>query len=178
MAIDLSKNYNPSVAIKERHLPLEIRNNNPGNLRPYEGELYAGSEDIKDNFIVFDSADSGLRGLARDIKSKINRGLNNIDSITKVYAPDTENDPVNYTNMVVDNLNSLGHKVNKDSDISKLVRDDNFLKDYMKSKMKVELGSDYENYYSDETILNAIKESKVKKKGPTLKELLLKISKN
>ena len=178
MAIDINDNYSPYVEIKERPLPLGIRNNNPGNLRPYEGELYAGSENIKDNFIVFDSPDSGLRGLARDIKSKVNRGLNSVESITKVYAPDTENDPINYTNMVVDNLNSLGYKVDKDSDISKLIKDDNFLKDYMKSKMKVELGADYENYYSDETILNSIKESKIKKKGPTLKELLLKIKNN
>ena len=51
-------------------LPLGIKNNNPGNLRPYDGELYAGSSDIKDDFIIFDSAENGLRGLSRDIQTR------------------------------------------------------------------------------------------------------------
>jgi len=160
-------------------LPLGIKNNNPGNLRPYDGELYAGSSNIKDNFIVFDSAENGLRGLARDIQTKVNRELNTIESLTEVYAPEGDDNPTeSYINTVVENLNSLGHNVNRDTDITNLVKNENFLKDYMKSKMKMELGSDYENYYSDEKILESIKDSKVSKRGPTLKELLLKIKNN
>jgi hypothetical protein len=157
-------------------LPLGIKNNNPGNLRPYDGELYAGSSDIKDDFIIFDSAENGLRGLSRDIQTKVNKNkLNTIESLTNVYAPTNENPTQSYINTVVENLNSLGHKINKKTDITNLIKDDNFLKDYMKSKMKMELGAEYENYYSDEKILESIKDSKVSKKGPTLKELLLKI---
>ena len=48
MGLDVTLN----VGQEQKELPLGIRNNNPGNLRPYEGELYAGSSDIKDNFIV------------------------------------------------------------------------------------------------------------------------------
>ena len=76
MALDVTLN----VGQEQKELPLGIRNNNPGNLRPYEGELYSGSSDIKDNFIVFDTAENGLRGLARDIQTKVNRKLNTIDS--------------------------------------------------------------------------------------------------
>ena len=160
-------------------LPLGIKNNNPGNLRPYDGELYAGSSDIKDDFIIFDSAENGLRGLSRDIQTKVNKNkLNTIESLTNVYAPTNENPTQSYVDTVVENLNSLGYKINKKTDITNLVKDDNFLKDYMKSKMKMELGAEYENYYSDEKILESIKDSKVSKKGPTLKELLLKIKNN
>ena len=37
-------------------------------------------------------------------------------------------------------------------------------------------GENYDDYYSDEKILDSIKDSKVNKKGPTLRELLLKIN--
>jgi hypothetical protein len=165
------------IVLKDRPLPLGLRNNNPGNLRPYDGELYAGTKNIIDNFLVFDTPDNGLRGLARDIKTKVNKNnLTTVGSVTQVYAPSSENDPDNYTNLVVDNLNSLGYKITKDSNIEQLIKKDNFLKDYMKSKMKVENGADFENYFSDETILKAIKDSKVSKKGPTKKELELKIN--
>tara|TARA_Y100000114_G_C11566674_1_gene234403 strand:- start:41 stop:562 length:522 start_codon:yes stop_codon:yes gene_type:complete len=171
MALDVTLN----VGQEQKELPLGIRNNNPGNLRPYEGELYAGSSDIKDNFIVFDTAENGLRGLARDIQTKVNRKLNTIDSLTKVYAPEGENPTESYVNTVVSNMNSLGYNINKNTDITDLVKNDNFLKDYMKSKMKMELGAEYENYYSDEKILESIRDSKIDKKGPTKKELELKL---
>jgi hypothetical protein len=96
------------VGQEQKDLPLGIRNNNPGNLRPYDGELYAGSSDIKDNFIIFDSAENGLRGLARDIQTKVKRKLNTIDSLTKVYAPKGDNNPTeSYINTIVENLNSF-----------------------------------------------------------------------
>ena len=171
MALDVTL----KVGQEQKELPLGIRNNNPGNLRPYEGELYAGSSDIKNNFIVFDTAENGLRGLARDIQTKVNRKLNTIDSLTKVYAPEGETPTESYVNTVVSNMNSLGYNINKNTDITDLVKNDNFLKDYMKSKMKMELGAEYENYYSDEKILESIRDSKIDKKGPTKKELELKL---
>lgn len=69
------------------------RNNNPGNLRnspeyTWIGEIGSDAQ----GFVVFDTAENGLRALGKDLLTKAARGLNTIEEIVAVYAPSFEND--------------------------------------------------------------------------------------
>ena len=71
------------------------RYNNPGNIEV--GQKYAGEtgETYADRFAVFDSPEMGIRALARDLRTKINRHKGDISKIINQYAPRSEN-PATY----------------------------------------------------------------------------------
>lgn len=73
-------------------LPLGIRNNNPGNLM-YNGDQWQGMTGIvttsAGQYYQFENILWGIRAMATDLRSKINRGLNTITKIIEVYAPRT-----------------------------------------------------------------------------------------
>lgn len=76
-----------------QNLPRGIRNNNPGNLRTgdsWQGMVGADAQ----SFIIFANVCWGIRALATDLTSKINRGLDTIAKIFPVYAPATDNNNV------------------------------------------------------------------------------------
>jgi len=75
-------------------LPLGLRNNNPGNLRP--GDNWQGMIGINQNFIVFENILWGIRALGTDIRTKVNNGYNTIEKLITRYAPPTENNTAAY----------------------------------------------------------------------------------
>lgn len=80
-------------------LPLGLRNNNPGNIRP--GEAWQGMTGTNGGFVVFQDITWGTRALATDLANKItNDGLTTITAIINVYAPPSENDTQAYINAV------------------------------------------------------------------------------
>jgi hypothetical protein len=70
-------------------LPIGLRNNNPGNLRP--GDNWQGMTGTNGGFIVFEDCSWGLRALAIDLGSKINNGYDTIALIIDRYAPEADN---------------------------------------------------------------------------------------
>lgn len=84
-----------STPIDTSGAPLGIRNNNPGNLRD-SGISWQGRVGGNQGFVVFDTAQNGLRALAKDLITKSKRGLNTIATIIPVYAPPSENNTAAY----------------------------------------------------------------------------------
>lgn len=83
-------------------LPRGIRNNNPGNLRSDVQWAFMTGDDGS-GFAVFDDSVHGLRALAKDLTTKINKdGLNTITAIISKYAPPSENVTSAYIQSVVD----------------------------------------------------------------------------
>jgi len=84
-------------------IPLSMRNNNPGNMRPLGQNA---------GFQAFDSPDAGLDAMRRDLTVKIlgksnamkaNYGENyqpSLKNLISTWAPPTENDTGNYINFV------------------------------------------------------------------------------
>lgn len=72
-----------------------IRNNNPGNIKT--GISWQGAVGDDGTFIIFADDTWGLRALARDLTTKINKdGLDTITAIITDYAPPSENDTATY----------------------------------------------------------------------------------
>lgn len=111
-------------------LPRGIRNNNPGNIRitqdNWKGKVPAhlNTDGAFEQF-----ADSGgvsgkvwgIRALARDLSTKINRGLNTIEKIITVYAPPNENNTTNYIKMLAQMTSINPNKPITTNDIPKIV---------------------------------------------------------
>jgi hypothetical protein len=82
--------------------------NNPGNLE--KGQGYAGetgetyADDRERPFVVFDSPQMGVRALAMDLQTKIERHDGNVDKIVAQYAPNNENDTIKYQEFVKEKL--------------------------------------------------------------------------
>jgi len=70
-------------------LPIGLRNNNPGNIRP--GDAWQGMTGENGGFVVFQDITWGIRALATDITNKVREGYNTITSLISRYAPPSEN---------------------------------------------------------------------------------------
>lgn len=89
--------------------PRGIRNNNPGNLEnngiAWQG-LSAAQTDSR--FYQFDSAEYGIRALARTLKTYNSKyGLNTVEQIINRWAPPHENNTVSYVDHVAKLLGVL-----------------------------------------------------------------------
>ena len=69
---------------------LNIRNNNPGNIReagiPWQGRV--GSES---GFVTFDSPEMGVRAFTKNLYTYQSRGLNSIQDVVSTWAPPEDN---------------------------------------------------------------------------------------
>jgi len=70
-------------------LPIGLRNNNPGNIRP--GDAWQGMTGENGGFVVFQDISWGLRALGTDIANKIREGYGTIRDLVTRYAPPSEN---------------------------------------------------------------------------------------
>ena len=85
-----------------KYWPRGIRNNNPGNIRhnaanPWKG--MTGQDD--DGFVIFESAQFGIRAMGKIIDSYRNRGIVTLKQIVDTWAPDTENNTESYLSHVM-----------------------------------------------------------------------------
>lgn len=78
-----------------------FRNNNPGNLRDYGFPWQGRIGDDPEGFLIFDTADNGIRAMARDLSTGFTRdGENTIRIIVNEWAPSNENNTANYISHV------------------------------------------------------------------------------
>lgn len=77
-----------------------IRNHNIGNIRKSKDQ-WEGSVGDDGAFVIFDSPDSGVRALAKNLMSYGRQGYDSIEKIINRWAPPNENDTQSYINSVV-----------------------------------------------------------------------------
>lgn len=74
-----------------------IRNKNPGNIRSNAANNWQGQIGRDhDGFVVFDTAQNGIRAIARLLKNYISAGHNTVEKVIARYAPASENDTSAY----------------------------------------------------------------------------------
>ena len=77
-----------------------VRNSNPGNLRKSKDQ-WEGAIGDDGEFVIFDSPESGVRALAKNLQSYGRQGYDSIEKIINRWAPPNENDTQSYINSVV-----------------------------------------------------------------------------
>lgn len=77
-----------------------IRNNNPGNIRVSKDQ-WEGMTGDDGSFVIFDSPESGVRALGKNLLSYGRRGYDSIEKIINRWAPPNENDTQAYIDSVV-----------------------------------------------------------------------------
>lgn len=128
-------------------LPLGLRNNNPGNLRP--GDPWRGMIGENQGFIVFENIAWGIRALAIDLTTKISNGYDTIELIIFRYAPPYENDTLAYIAYVA---GQMGIRQNQT-----LVASDPVLTAFCRAIINKEIGEYYSyRYISDQDIAEGL----------------------
>ncbi|AXF40831.1 internal virion protein with endolysin domain [Shigella phage SFPH2] len=77
-----------------------IRNNNIGNIRVSKDQ-WEGATGDDGSFVTFDTPDSGVRALAKNLMSYGRQGYDSIEKIINRWAPPSENDTQSYIDSVV-----------------------------------------------------------------------------
>lgn len=77
-----------------------VRNSNPGNLRKSKDQ-WEGAIGDDGEFVIFDSPESGVRALGKNLLSYGRQGYDSIEKIINRWAPPNENDTQSYINSVV-----------------------------------------------------------------------------
>lgn len=94
-----------TIDTEDASLPIGLRINNPGNLRPSSRFRWNGTSDEphstystkSGDFVRFKSIDYGLRAMALNLKNQQRlHGLRTIEGIIGKYAPEIENDTASY----------------------------------------------------------------------------------
>jgi hypothetical protein len=118
-------------------LPLGLRNNNPGNLRPLSGgQKWQGEIESLNNFSRFKDVAYGLRAMITDITGDIVKdGKNTLRKLITVYAPPGEND----TNAYIASVSRLTG-LQPDEQITPSAY---WITKIIRAKMQVELGANY-----------------------------------
>ena len=69
---------------------LNIRNNNPGNIRD-SGIEWQGRVGSQSGFVTFDSPEMGVRAFTKNLYTYQSRGLNSIEDVVSTWAPPEDN---------------------------------------------------------------------------------------
>lgn len=77
-----------------------VRNSNPGNIRKSKDQ-WEGAIGDDGAFVIFDSPESGVRALAKNLQSYGRQGYDSIEKIINRWAPPNENDTKAYIDSVV-----------------------------------------------------------------------------
>lgn len=126
-------------------LPRGLRDNNPGNVRPNPAYTWYGQAGEENGYVIFDDIEHGIRAMAKDLRSKIKRGLNTIAKYIPVYAPPEDN---NNTEGYIERVEKLSG-INRNSI---LTADYPTLSKLVKAHINVEVGEHYAGYVTDEMI--------------------------
>jgi hypothetical protein len=131
--------------------PKGVRNNNPGNIR-VSADNWQGQVGKDGNFLKFDTAQNGIRAMAKILKTYQNKY--NLDTITKLisrWAPTSENPTSKYIDFVANQS-----KIDKNQKVN-LKTDKDSLREIIKAMIKFENGG--KPPYSDNDIAQAISKS-------------------
>lgn len=77
-----------------------VRNSNPGNIRKSKDQ-WEGAIGDDGEFVIFDSPESGVRALSKNLLSYGRQGYDSIEKIINRWAPPNENDTKAYIDSVV-----------------------------------------------------------------------------
>lgn len=128
-------------------LPKGLRNNNPGNLIKtninWNGEVLVNTDGHFEQFIELRY---GIRALMRDLINDIQKGKTNVAALITEFAPAFENNTASYINSVV---NSIGTAI-----VGQLTQE--VLIGLCKAIIRVEIGSGYTSYVTDNDYQDAI----------------------
>lgn len=129
-------------------LPLGLRNNNPGNLRPLPGgQRWVGEiePDKVNNFSRFSDVAYGLRAMITDIAGDIMKdGRDTLTKLITAYAPPNENNTQAYITAVA-NYTGIGPH-------EKITAARSTLEKIIKAKLRVELGASQASKISQKDI--------------------------
>lgn len=90
--VDLTENTVDAVSnLYKEYTQAGIRRNNPGNVEYSPTIAWKGQIGREGVYLVFDTAENGIRAMARDLKTKIGSGYNTITKIINRYAPPEDN---------------------------------------------------------------------------------------
>lgn len=130
-------------------LPLGLRQNNPGNIRPGAG--FYGETGQGGGYAEFGSEDEGLRALARLLGTYSDEyGINTLRGLTSRYAPRSDNEE-SFDNYISYLGETLGMDPDEEFDL-KGRRDD-----IIPAIVGFEQGRDYGDRYSDDQVARAIR---------------------
>ena len=130
-------------------LPLGLRNNNLGNLRPLGVGIWEGQIGVNSGFVVFKDVAWGIRAFATNFYTSINK--HKTDTLTKYirrYAPESENDTLTYINYVAAKAG-----INPDQ---QLPRDKETLKKILRAQIEMENGKRFADMITDQDIEEGI----------------------
>lgn len=127
-------------------LPIGLRNNNPGNIRP--GDNWQGMIGTNGGFVVFKDVTFGIRAMAIDLRTKIGNGYNTITKIITRWAPPSENDTAAY-------ISNVEYSTGWDAD-RVLTADSATYKRLIRAIMNIELGANYSAMVTDADINEGI----------------------
>lgn len=139
--------------LNQTGLPLGLRNNNPGNIRP--GDSWVGMIGSNQGFVVFSDISWGIRAMATDLGNDMRKGLDTVRKLITEYAPPAENDTEAYIRSVIRDMKVFDNQI--------LKRDLLTLQSLMRAIMNVELGRSYSALVKDADIKEGLS-----KMNPTL----------
>lgn len=132
-------------------LPLGLRQNNPGNIRPGGG--FFGETDAANGYASFETEQLGLRALARLLNTYGTKyNINTIEDLVERYAPPSDN-PDSYQNYIDFLSEELG--VGADEEFDLVSRRE----DLIPAIVAFEQGRDYGDRYSDAQVNAAVMRS-------------------
>lgn len=125
--------------LNDPSLPLGLRNNNPGNLRPLSGGVKWLGEiepDLQRNFSRFKDVGYGIRAMITDITGDIVKdGRNTLRELITAYAPPGENNTAAY-------IAAVAARTGMDPDAIIQVNEPTIRK-IIQAKIAVEIGPGY-----------------------------------
>ena len=130
-------------------VPLGIRQNNPGNIRPGAG--FYGETGQGGGYATFGTEDEGLRALARLMATYDDKyGINTLRGFASRFAPRSDN-KLSFDNYVSYLSSTLGLDPDEEFDLKARRAD------LIPAVVGFEQGRDYEDRYSDDQIARAIR---------------------
>lgn len=75
---------------------LAFRNNNPFNIRPSKNSKWVGATGSSEGYVQFADMEHGARAGFKDIRTKINNGIDTIEKVISKFAPSSENNTSKY----------------------------------------------------------------------------------
>ena len=145
------KGYDGGLIRANNGLPLGLRQNNPGNIRPGAG--FFGETGSAGGYAQFADEDAGLRALARLLRTYGNEyDINTVRELVGRYAPESDN-PDSFNNYINYLSEQLG--VGADEEFDLVGR----RADIIPAIVGFEQGRDYSSRYSPDQIGRAISAS-------------------
>ena len=133
--------------LNQSGLPIGLRNNNPGNIRP--GDNWKGMIGTNGGFVTFENIAWGIRAMFTDLAGDVvDDGLTTITKLITEYAPPNENPTGNYI-QAVSEASGIGPN-------ETIPRTEDGIIRLMKGMVAFELGSKYAGYITTADIKEGI----------------------